>query len=211
YAIAVALLAPITGLMGGTLTLLVRHLVRRDVHAAGSGIASLYGVNTAGAALGCFLTDWALIPGAGLWVTQLAAVGLNLVAAIGALRLAARTSAEAPDAITAAATVDAGAVKVPFALTAFALTLSGFAAMGMEIIWFRHLSSLLGSFRSVLSLILTVILVGIWLGSLAGGYLPRLVGRPVLLHVVAQAGFVISAPPTPLCPAARRLRQGRPC
>src|SRR5262249_57388298 len=68
YAIAVALLAPITGLMGGTLTLLVRHLVRRDVHAAGSRIASLYGVNTAGAALGCFLTDWALIPGAGLWV-----------------------------------------------------------------------------------------------------------------------------------------------
>ena len=30
YAIAVALLVPITGLMGGTLTLLIRHLVRRD-------------------------------------------------------------------------------------------------------------------------------------------------------------------------------------
>src|SRR5262249_60370707 len=108
--------------------------------------------------------------GAGLGVTPSAAGGLNLGAATGALRLAARTSAEAPAAITAAATVDAGAVKVPFALTAFALTLSGFAAMGMEIIWFRHLSSLLGSFRSVLSLILTVILVGIWLGSLSGGY-----------------------------------------
>ena len=131
YAIAVALLAPITGLMGGTLTLLIRHLVRRDVYVAGSRIGSLYGVNTAGAAVGCFLTDWALIPSAGLRVTQLAAVSLNLVAAIGALRLAARTSAEAPDVI-AADTENAGAVKVPFALTAFALTLSGFAGMGIS-------------------------------------------------------------------------------
>src|SRR5439155_1043132 len=137
---------------------------------------------------------------AGLWVTQLSAVGLNLVAAIGALRLAARTSAasrsaaaEVPDAITAADTMDVSVVKVPFSLTAVAILLSGFAAMGMEIVWFRHLSSLLGSFRSVLSLILTVILVGIWLGSLAGGYLHRLVGRPVVLYVVAQAVFVISA------------------
>jgi len=200
YAIAVALLAPITGLMGGTLTLLIRHLVRRDVQAAGWRIGILYGVNTAGAAVGCFLTDWAFIPSAGLWVTQLSAVGLNLVAAIGALRLAVRTSAasrsaaaELPDAITAADTMDVSVVKVPFSLTAVAILLSGFAAMGMEIVWFRHLSSLLGSFRSVLSLILTVILVGIWLGSLAGGYLHRLVGRPVVLYVVAQAVFVISA------------------
>ena len=88
YAIAVVLLAPITGLMGGTLTLLIRHLVRRDLQTAGWRIGVLYGVNTAGAAAGCFLTDWAFIPSAGLWVTQLSAVGLNLVAAIGALRLA---------------------------------------------------------------------------------------------------------------------------
>ncbi len=200
YAIAVALLAPITGLMGGTLTLLIRHLVRRDLQTAGWRIGVLYGVNTAGAAAGCFLTDWAFIPSAGLWVTQLSAVGLNLVAAIGALRLAVRTSgasgsaaADVRDAITTAGTMNVGVTKVPFSLTAVAILFSGFAAMGMEIVWFRHLSSLLGSFRSVLSLILTVILVGIWLGSLAGGYLHRLVGRPVVLYVVAQAVFVISA------------------
>ena len=33
--------------------------------------------------------------------------------------------------------------------------------MGMEILWFRHLSILLGGFRAVFSLLLTVILVGI--------------------------------------------------
>src|SRR5499426_2529433 len=195
YALAVLLLAPITALMGGTLTLLIRHLVRRELRAAGWRIGLLYGVNTAGAAAGCFLTDWALIPSVGLWTTQLAAVGLNLVAAIGALRLAARRSGlpASAEALGASAAGGVGAVKVPFSLTAVAILLSGFAAMGMEIVWFRHLSTLLGSFRSVLSLILTVILVGIWLGSLAGGYLHRLVGRSVVLFVVAQAVFVISA------------------
>src|SRR5262249_8740157 len=197
-ALAVVLLAPITALMGGTLTLLIRHLVRRDLQAAGWKIGLLYGLNTAGAAAGCFLTDWALIPSVGLWATQLAAVGLNLVAAIGALRLAAgpvgeSASAEGPRVMTTAEAMSGGAVKMPFSLTALAILLSGFAAMGLEIVWFRHLSSLLGSFRSVLSLILTVILVGIWLGSLAGGYLHRLVGRPVVLYVVAPAVFVISA------------------
>jgi spermidine synthase len=201
YAIAVVLLAPITGLMGGTLTLLIRHLVRRDLEAAGWRVGVLYGVNTAGAAAGCFLTDYAFIPGAGLWVTQLCAVGLNLVAAIGALRLAARSSVESesvdsevPAAITIAGTVNARPVSgAPLSLTALAILLSGFAAMGMEIVWFRHLSALLGSFRSVLSLILTVILIGIWLGSLAGGYLHRRFGHPVVLYVLAQAVFVMSA------------------
>src|SRR6185503_8759403 len=73
-AIAILLLTPITMLMGGTLTLLIRHLVRSDLEIGGRRIALLYGVNTAGAALGCFLTDFALVPAAGLQVTQAVAV-----------------------------------------------------------------------------------------------------------------------------------------
>src|SRR6202158_4357738 len=56
-AIAVVLLTPITMLMGGTLTLLIRHLVRSDLEIGSRQIAVLYAANTAGAALGCFLTD----------------------------------------------------------------------------------------------------------------------------------------------------------
>jgi hypothetical protein len=44
--------------------------------------------------------------------------------------------------------------------------MSGFAAMGIEILWFRHFSILLGGFRAVFSLLLTVILAGIGAGSL---------------------------------------------
>ena len=87
-AIGVALLAPITLLMGGTLTLLIRHLVRKDLDTGGRRIALIYAVNTTGAAVGCFLTDFSLVPRFGLLGTQLIAVGLNLVAGAGAWYLA---------------------------------------------------------------------------------------------------------------------------
>ena len=76
-AIAVVLLAPITLLMGGTLTLLIRHLVRSDLDVGGRRIALIYAVNTAGAAVGCFLTDFSLVPRFGLLGTQLIAVALQ--------------------------------------------------------------------------------------------------------------------------------------
>src|SRR5262245_60362809 len=89
-AIAIVLLTPITLLMGGTLTLLIRHLVRSDMSDSGWRIARLYAVNTAGAALGCFLTDFALVPAVGLQRTQMIAVVFNVMAGLGALYLASR-------------------------------------------------------------------------------------------------------------------------
>jgi spermidine synthase len=96
--IAVALLTPVTILMGGTLTLLIRHLVRRDVDRERRRIAALYGVNTAGAAFGAFLTDFALVPSLGLRGTQLIAVALNLLIGIGAVDRASRR-AEIPSEV----------------------------------------------------------------------------------------------------------------
>ena len=197
--IAVLLLTPITMLMGGTLTLLIRHLVRSDVEIGGWRIALLYGVNTAGAALGCFLTDFAIVPAAGLWAAQVVAVFLNFVAAAGALLLA--SDARAAPAATAGkpvriATGHSVAACQPassaLALTGLALGLSGFAAMGTEIIWFRHFTLLLGVFRAVYSLLLTVILMGIGAGSLVGGFLLRRTERPAPWLMAVQGLFVAS-------------------
>src|SRR4029079_3911119 len=49
--LAVLLLGPITVLMGGTLTVLVRARVRNDFEASGWRIALLYGINTLGASV----------------------------------------------------------------------------------------------------------------------------------------------------------------
>ncbi len=216
--IAAVLLTPITVLMGGTLTLLIRHLVRSDLQLGGWRIAQLYGINTAGAALGCMLTDFTLVPASGLWGAQMVAVFFNVVAGGGALLLSARREAvphgarsqvdrpsrrkertararkasepsRPPEPLVAAPSLHAMPGQA-VALTSVALAMTGLAAMGMEILWFRHFSILLGEFRAVFSLLLTVILVGIGVGSLAGGLLYRHTGRPAVWFMLVQGLFV---------------------
>ena len=199
--IAVVLLLPITLLMGGTLTLLIRHLVRQDVSIAPARIAWLYAANTIGAALGCFLTDFALIPSYGLLRTQMIAVALNAIAGVFALALAlvARDVPRVP--VKPARTRRAsGSVAAPppqpqstVVLTSVALGLTGFAALGIEILWFRHATILLGGFRSVFALLLTVVLTGIAAGAYAGGVLARRTHNPAGWLIVTQATFAVTA------------------
>ncbi len=188
-AMAVALLTPITLLMGGTLTVLVRAVVTADLRLAGWRVALLYGTNTLGAATGAFLTDFVLIPQTGLFATQLVAVALNLLAAAGAFWLArhergdARTSVPAPSRSSA----------VTPHWVAVALALSGFAALGMEMLWLRHLAVLLGGFRAVFSLVMTVMLLALGAGALLGGWLDRRFSHPARTLMIVEALFAATA------------------
>ena len=209
-AIALVVLGPITMLMGGTLTLLIRHRVRADVEDAGSWkIAALYGVNTIGAAAGAFLTDFALVPAVGMHSTQLFAVVLNIAAGVGAIALSLRTpvvsgfsrtkttAAKGPPKGGHYMTVGRGQ-DMPehgqevVAWTALALLLSGFAGMGMEIVWLRHFGILLGGFRAVFSLVTTIMLAGIGAGALIGGALDRRTSQPAQLLMAVQGLLVVS-------------------
>ena len=184
-AIAVALLAPMTVLMGGTLTVLVRAVVRSDLASSGSRIALLYGANTIGAAMGAFLTDFALVPAVGLMATQFVAAGLNLFAAAGAFWIARAVSVSSRPRPQEQATIATGAGRVHWA--ALALALSGFAALGMEMLWLRHLAVLLGGFRAVFSLLMTVMLLALGAGALLGGWLDRRFAHPARTLMVVQA------------------------
>lgn len=193
YLIAVALLLPVTTMMGATLTLLIRFIVASAIDAAGYRIGLLYSANTLGAAAGAFLSDFLLIPAVGLLDTQLSAALLNLIAGLIASRLAAR-AASGRVAVAGGGAADASDGEVlPLVLVGAAIALAGFGAMGMEIVWFRHLSSMIGAYRSVFSLVLTVILVGIVVGSLAGGWIERRIRQPATIFFVAQACFVITS------------------
>ena len=161
----------------------------------------LYAVNTAGAAAGCFLTDFALVPAWGLLETQFLAVALNVIAGAGAIALSKsqipNPKAQIPknraqDRIRANESRIPSPESRPGApslRSRIALALSGFARSGMEILWFRHFSIMLGAFRAVFSLLLTVILVGIGAGALAAGALQRRVrsspGALLIAHAVA--------------------------
>jgi spermidine synthase len=190
--LAFGLLAPITFTMGATLTLLVRAFVQSDVYASGWQIGRLYAANTAGAAVGALLTDFLLVRLAGLQASQFAAVALNVVAA--ALALFSLPLVSAPR--EAAAHEPESGVPVrrgEMAAVAAALALSGCAVMGLEMLWLRHFSILLGGFRAVFSLLLAVVLLANGAGALAGGWLLRRFGRPADLLVVAYASVVVCA------------------
>jgi len=213
YALAVLLLAPVTILMGGTLTLLIRYLLVHDLSLAGWRVGLLYGINTLGAATGAFATDLLLIPSVGLLAAQALAVAFNLAAAALALRLvsprrempASVPAGPPPEARELPASVPAG--PPPEALRAtpedahlkertavsLAILCSGFAAMGLEIIWYRYLAVLLGGYQSVFSLLLTCMLAAMWLGSTAGGWMQRRLRRPLQIFIVTQALLALSA------------------
>jgi spermidine synthase len=196
--IALVLLTPITLLMGGTLTVLIRCAAeaRKSKLQApsskprnwnlelGNRIALLYGANTLGAALGCFLTDFALVPSFGLRATQIIAVALNLATATGALLV----KAQSPKNVRIP---DPGS-RIPVAAAAATLVLTGAAGMGMEILWFRDFSILLGEFRAVFALLLAVILLGMGAGSLAGGYVQRRTMQPAHVLIIVQGLLVAS-------------------
>jgi hypothetical protein len=171
--------------MGATLTLLIRHLVRSDVEAQGRRIALLYAVNTAGAAVGCFLTDFTLVPAWGLRNTQLIAVALNMIA--GSARFvwsAGRPSAAHPQVPPEerrrpkpspqpeSVQLSGGGLHQP---RARAVRLRG-ARDGDPLV--PALLDHAGAFRAVFSLLLTVILVGIGAGALVAGVVQRRTRRP---------------------------------
>ncbi len=194
YAVAVGLLAPVTLLMGGTLTMLIRFLVGGEITRAGWRVGLLYGLNTAGAACGCLLVDFLWIPHLGIWSTQLLAAGLNLTAAAGAfavLSRARRSTRGGPEPGRQVRRPAPGPGS-PLWAVASAVVLTGFAAMGTEILWFRFLTSALGQYRLVFSLLLAQILLGIWLGSMAGGYLSKRFGGAPLWFMGAQIAVALS-------------------
>ena len=197
YLLAVVILMPSTILMGGTLTLLVRFVVGNQLDQSGWRIGTLYGINTLGAAVGAFSVDFYLVPHIGLYATQIVAVLMNFTIAIAIIKYIKSFESDIQsitnaDSVASPKTVDSNAYSLIF-FTGLAIFVSGFAAMGMEIVWFRVLSSIFGQFRAVFSILLMIILIGIWLGSVSGGYLHRKFGQATLLYILSQSLFVISA------------------
>jgi predicted membrane-bound spermidine synthase len=206
YLVPVVLLTPVTALMGATLTLLIRFVVYNEIEHAGLRIGLLYGFNTAGAALGCLATDLVLIPLLGLLATQLLASIGNIAVGLLALRMARQLERNA-HATSSEGSNDTEQVPPgtpePSALAPWtnatlwgamlAVLLSGAVGMGMEIVWFRYLISMLGGFREVFSLLLGTILVGMWLGASLAGILSRRFGNAVTLYGLAQTLLILSS------------------
>jgi spermidine synthase len=193
FAFHFALLLIPTTMMGTTLPLLARGVVARSAEISPS-VGRLYGVNTLGAAVGAFAMAGPWILGrVGLQGAIGIAAGLNVVAGLLALRLATiRNSAAAP-AKSGASLPNAG---FPLWATIYALT--GFAALGLEVAWFRLLNVVGRSTTYTFSRLLFVYLVGLGMGSLLGGRLARRLTRPARTFLLLQAAIGLAALVGPL-------------
>ena len=180
FGLAVAAVAPATFLMGMTLPLLTRYLVR-TLDEAGARLGELYAANTIGAMAGTLLGGFVLIELLGLRLTSYLAVVLNVVAGAGALLLSRRWET-GPDPSEAPA-ADRGRPPRPEVPRDFrprrrvvlaATFVSGFVSLALEVLWTRMLSEGTGSSIYIFTTILAIFLLGIALGS----FLYRRYARP---------------------------------
>ena len=185
FAITFLLLLVPTTLMGATLPVLSKFVVRR-LAGAGPGVGLLYGINTLGAVAGVVLVTFLLMEALGLKGSTWAVAAANFTVAALAMLVDRRLPAAGlepagrpeisppPEAAPAppADPASAGAPVPPHLVTAVvaAFGLSGFAALGYEVAWLRLFIVSFGvNTHYEFSIILIAFLLGISLGSLVCG------------------------------------------
>ncbi len=175
FVLAFGLVMIPTFLMGGTLPVLARFVVRR-LAAAGADLSTLYAINTMGAVAGTLACGFYLIGTFGVHVTVYIAVvgnlGLGLIAwgMSSHVKAALATMTARTDAIPTAGEPGPGVLSnTTYALLLFALAISGLTSFAYEIYWTRSLVFVLGNSTYALTTMLTAFIAGIALG----GYLVR--------------------------------------
>jgi predicted membrane-bound spermidine synthase len=158
--------------MGGTLPLIARHLIDR-LDETQRRVGSLYALNSFGAVVGAGLAGFLLLPALGVPTSLALASSLNLAAA----GLGAALGRLAPSGGAAATTqfrrASHGSDAAPtttyppltYRVTLLALVLSGFAAMGYEVVFIRIISLSFGSSTYSFTVMLMSFIAGIALGS----------------------------------------------
>lgn len=194
------LLVP-TLLMGASLPLLCRALVSGERASAARSIAWLYAANTAGASAGALATVWWLAGHVGYPGAIRLALGLNLAAA--ALGLAAATRLEDEPK----SRPSGGSGRAPFdrevAGWAAVYALSGFVAIGLEMVWLRTLGTMIKASPHAFGHLVGVLLLAGGLGGFVGARLAprRGAADPARTFLVLQwAATAAAAAPFVLVP-----------
>jgi spermidine synthase len=157
-----AVLLPPTIAMGATLPVVARGLVTDDA-TLGRWSALLYAANTLGAVLGAYLCGFWLIPWLGLARSVLLAGLVNLGVAAAVLALAGGLRAPAPVRETLAPR-DAAATRGRRLFLLF-FGVSGFVAIGYEIVWSKVFGIVMEGTLYGFAAVLSAFLLGIAAGS----------------------------------------------
>ena len=196
-----AVLLPPTVAMGATLPVVARGLVSEDAR-LGRTSAILYTSNTLGAVLGAYLCGFWMIPALGIARSVLVAAAANLAVAVVALRASKRIAPAPPPGAEAAAQRSLRGSGLY--LTCFAV--SGFVAIGYEIIWSKVFGIVMEGTLYGYAAVLTGFLLGIGIGSVAiAGRVDRIRQLPrafALLHLAIAVAVAAGMHAVPLLPYA---------
>ena len=157
-------LLPPTTLMGASLPLLVKQTVS-SVSSVGLRAGTLYAINTLGAAGGCFAAGFFTIPLWGMETTTQIAAAANGFVGLVAIALGLRLDAKPAEVTPEEHNTKTSLAALRWAIAAF--TVSGFAALGLEVVWTRLLTLVFKGYSYSFTSMLTVFLTGIALGSVA--------------------------------------------
>ena len=153
-------------LMGGTLPVISKFFIEK-YHDLAWDAGTLYGTNTLGGALGCLLAGFILMLACGVRASAYAAALVNFLIAAAAWGLYRYGSPESSDKVSPNAS-DSPQVYpsyiYPLILSVFAI--SGFTALGYQVLWTRTLVFFLTSEIHSFTIMLTSFLFGLGLGSL---------------------------------------------
>ncbi len=206
FFIAFSLLIIPTVLMGATLPILSRVIVKR-LSRVGQELGGLYAINTVGAVAGSLAAGFYLIGRLGLHGAVAVAVLGNLI--IGTMAWIASTRRGVADGVSSAPSppAQAGAESATMVirnrtterLVLLSFALSGLASFAYEIFWTRSLVFLLGNTTYAFTLMLTAFLLGIALGGYGIRFFADIVKKPLRLFAAIEILIgVFSAVAVPL-------------
>lgn len=185
----IVLLIPST-LMGGMLLLLSRAAKER---CGGFRADRLFAINMLSASIGCVTVGFFLIQLLGLQSSAYLGVAINLILAgiaFGLDRSWPETSADSQQNGSAESEISPTGEMWQSLLWTFAV--SGFCATASAVLWTRILSPFLGNPASAFSVTLTVLLLGVAIGSFLFGAIARRIQPRVNLFGLVQIGIGLS-------------------
>jgi spermidine synthase len=202
--IALVLLAMFipTFLMGVSLPVLSKAIRSVNLLAQARYIGKLYSLNTIGAACGALVSGVLLIPAYGYADTIWFGVVLNGACAAGGLMLGLRGGNPIKEAVRSGNAPQAPLRPSPvLALWSAQYALSGFAALALELIWFRILNTLIKSVSLTFSILLAIYLGSMGVGVIFGTWLCRnrgarererlFLGSQVVLYLSTGASILL--------------------
>lgn len=180
--LAAGLMLPQSVLLGMTFPLMTVGLLRRATARPGETVASLYFVNSLGAAAGVLVSGFVLLMWLGLPGTVRFAGAVNIAIAV-LLSVVLKYLPPVSATPSSAGSADGGR-NAPLLLLAVAL-MTGAASFIYEIVWIRMLTMVLGASTHSFELMLSAFILGLALGSY---WIRRHIAR--ITHPLAVLGFI---------------------